>query len=86
MARGRQKAPLMTLTVDQERDACQAIKRFMADRFELDLGSFEAAEVLELFAREIAPHYYNRAIFDVQTQLKERFESIESDLWALEKS
>ncbi|MCU1717921.1 DUF2164 domain-containing protein [Pseudomonas sp. 5P_3.1_Bac2] len=86
MARGRSKAPLMTLTVDQERDACQAIKRFMADRFELDLGSFEAAEVLELFAREIAPHYYNRAIFDVQTQLKERFESIESDLWALEKS
>jgi uncharacterized protein (DUF2164 family) len=86
MARGRNKAPLMTLTNDQERDACNAIKRFMADRFELELGSFEAVEVLELFAREIAPHYYNRAIFDVQTQLKERFESIESDLWALEKS
>ena len=47
---------------------------------------FEAAEILELFTREIAPHYYNRAIFDVQTHLKERFESIESDLWALEKS
>jgi uncharacterized protein (DUF2164 family) len=39
----------------------------MEDRFELDLGSFEAAEILELFTREIAPHYYNRAIFDVQT-------------------
>ena len=46
----------------------------------------EVAEILELFTREIAPHYYNRAIFDVQTHLKERFESIESDLWALEKS
>ena len=54
--------------------------------FELDLGSFEAAEILELFTREIAPHYYNRAIFDVQAHLKERFESIESDLWALEKN
>jgi uncharacterized protein (DUF2164 family) len=61
-------------------------KRFMEDRFELDLGSFEAGEILELFTREIAPHYYNRAIFDVQTHLKERFESIESDLWALEKN
>ena len=49
------------------------------------LGSFEVAEILELFTTEIAPHYYNRAIFDVQTHLKERFESIESDLWALEK-
>lgn len=86
MSRGKSKAPLMTLSAEQEREACQALKRFMAERFELELGSFEAAEVLELFAREIAPYYYNRAIFDVQTHLKERFESIESDLWALEKS
>ena len=86
MSRAKTKPPIMTLNAEQEREACQAIKRFMAERFELELGSFEAAEVLELFAREVAPHYYNRAIFDVQTHLKERFESIESDLWALEKS
>ncbi len=86
MSRAKAQPPIMTLNVEQERQACQAIKQFMDERFELQLGSFEAAEVLELFAREIAPHYYNRAIFDVQTHLKERFESIESDLWALEKS
>ena len=55
-------------------------------RLECAEVEFEAAEILELFTREIAPHYYNRAIFDVQTHLKERFESIESDLWALEKN
>ena len=86
MSRGKAKPPIMTLSAEQEREACLVLKQFMAERFELELGSFEAAEVLELFAREIAPHYYNRAIFDVQTHLKERFESIESDLWALEKS
>ncbi|WP_339730194.1 DUF2164 domain-containing protein [uncultured Pseudomonas sp.] len=86
MSRGKAKPPVMTLSAEQEREACLVLKRFMAERFELELGSFEAAEVLELFAREIAPHYYNRAIFDVQAHLKERFESIESDLWALEKS
>ena len=86
MSRAKAKPPLMTLSAEQDAAACLALKRFMAERFELELGSFEAGEVLELFAREIAPHYYNRAIFDVQTHLKERFESIESDLWALEKS
>jgi uncharacterized protein (DUF2164 family) len=86
MSRGKAKPPIMTLSAEQEREACLVLKRFMAERFELELGSFEAAEVLELFAREIAPHYYNQAIFDVQAHLKERFESIESDLWALEKS
>ena len=86
MSRAKSKPPIMTLSAEQESAACLLIKRFMAERFELELGGFEAAEVLELFARELAPHYYNRAIFDVQTHLKERFESIESDLWALEKS
>ena len=80
------KPSILTLTDEQESEAASKIKRFMADRFELDIGSFEALEVLELFTREIAPHYYNRAVFDVQAHLKERFESIESDLWALEKN
>ena len=86
MAPRKPKPPILTLTPEQEAEANSKIKRFMEDRFELDLGSFEAAEILELFTREIAPHYYNRAIFDVQAHLKERFESIESDLWALEKN
>jgi len=86
MSRAKLKAPLLKLDSAQEQAAQQIIKRFLEDRFELELGSFEAQEVLDLFAREIAPLYYNKAIFDVQTHLKERFESIESDLWALEKS
>lgn len=80
------KPPILTLTPKQESEAGEKIKRFMRDRFDLDLGAFEALEVLELFTREMAPHYYNRAIFDVQAHLKERFESVESDLWALEKN
>lgn len=80
------KPLILTLTPEQESEAADKIKRFMRDRFDLDLGSFEALEVLELFTREMAPHYYNRAIFDVQAHLSERFESIESDLWALEKN
>ena len=51
----RKKPPILTLTPEQESEANSKIKRFMEDRFELDLGSFEAAEILELFTREIAP-------------------------------
>ncbi|WP_454911501.1 DUF2164 domain-containing protein [Stutzerimonas chloritidismutans] len=86
MSRAKLKPPILTLDPAQEQAAQQVIKRFLQERFELELGSFEAQEVLDLFAREIAPLYYNKAIFDVQSHLKERFESIESDLWALEMS
>ncbi|AAY39922.1 1-(5-phosphoribosyl)-5-((5-phosphoribosylamino)methylideneamino)imidazole-4-carboxamide isomerase [Pseudomonas syringae] len=86
MSKAKGKPPILTLSPEHEQQAIDKLKRLFAERFELELGSFEVAEVLELFTREIAPHYYNRAIFDVQQQLKERFESIESDVWALEKN
>jgi len=85
MTRARPTPPRMTLAPEQERQALETLKRFLEDRFELQLGSFEVAEVLEVFSRDIAPHYFNWAIADVQVHLKDRFESIESDLWALEK-
>ncbi|MBB3102587.1 DUF2164 domain-containing protein [Azomonas macrocytogenes] len=86
MGKVRRKPSILTLDTAQEQAAVLVLKRFLADRFELERGSFEVQELLELFSREIAPHYYNQAILDVQAHLKDRFESIESDLWALEKS
>ena len=86
MSRGKAKAPILRLQASEEQAALQLLKRFLDERFELQLGSFEVQEVLDLFSREIAPHYYNKAIADTQALLAERFASLESDLWALEKS
>lgn len=85
MSRGK-KVVLLELEGGQQQAALQVLKNFLEDRFELELGSFEVQEVLDLIGREIAPHYYNKAIADTQALLAERFTSLESDLWALEKS
>lgn len=86
MSRGKQKTPSLSLEPEQEAAAVAVLKGFLQDRFELQLGSFEAQEVLEVFTREVAPLFYNKAIADAQALLSDRFASIESDLWALEKS
>ena len=86
MSRAKGKPPSLTLEPAQEQAAVQTLKRFLEDRFELELGSFDAQEVLDLFSREIAPLYYDKAIADAQALLADRFASIESDMWALEKS
>ena len=85
MARGR-KVALLELEGAAQQEALQTLQRFLEDRFELELGSFEVQEVLDLISCDIAPHYYNKAISDVQAVLSDRFASLESDLWALEKS
>ncbi|MBD7975813.1 MULTISPECIES: DUF2164 domain-containing protein [Pseudomonas] len=86
MSRAKARVPSLSLEPAQEQVAVQVLQRFLEERFELELGSFEVQEVLELIGREIAPHYYDKAIADVQTVLADRFASIESDVWALEKS
>ena len=85
MSRGKKVAQL-ELDAAQQQAALQVLKNFLEERFELELGSFEVQEVLDLISREIAPHYYNKAIADAQALLADRFASLESDLWALEKA
>jgi uncharacterized protein (DUF2164 family) len=85
MSRGK-KAMSLELDAAQQQSALQVLRRFLEERFELELGSFEVQEVLDLIGREIAPHYYNKAIADAQALLADRFASLESDLWALEKA
>ncbi|WP_394237296.1 DUF2164 domain-containing protein [Pseudomonas anguilliseptica] len=87
MSRVRKDAPpLFQFSVEQRAGIARELKHFMAERFELEIGGFEAEELFDFFALKCGPLFYNQAVLDVQTVLKDRFESIESDLWALEKS
>lgn len=78
--------PVFQFSAQQRGVLGQSIKGLMAERFDLEMGSFEAEELLDFLIKECGPLIYNQAVMDVQGVLKERFESIESDLWALEKS
>lgn len=82
----RSKPPVLKLDPAVQQAACEALKRLLDDRFEVRLGSFEVQEIIDFFAQELGPHYYNHAIADAQTLLSDRFTGIESDLCALEKS
>jgi len=87
MSRVKKDAPaLFQFSVEQRAGIARELKQFMAERFELEMGGFEAEELLDFFAQKCGPLFYNQAVLDVQTVLKDRFDSIESDLWALEKS
>ena len=86
MSRAKKPAePLFQFSAQQRDVLGQAIKALMAERFELEMGSFEAEELLDFLIEKCGPLIYNQAVLDAQALLKERFESIESDLWALEK-
>ncbi|PZQ28051.1 MAG: DUF2164 domain-containing protein, partial [Ectopseudomonas oleovorans] len=51
----RSKVPSLALEPAQEQAALLMLQRFLDERFELQLGTFEVQEVLDQITRELAP-------------------------------
>jgi uncharacterized protein (DUF2164 family) len=57
---------------------------FDEERSEI-IGDLAAEQLLDFIAGEMAPHIYNRAIFDARQLINDRFAQIEEDLYTLER-
>ena len=53
----RNKVPSLALEPAQEQAALLMLQRFLDERFELQLGTFEVQEVLDQITRELAPSF-----------------------------
>ncbi|MDQ8738651.1 DUF2164 domain-containing protein [Paenibacillus sp. LHD-38] len=57
--------------------------------FELErsetIGSIAAEQLLDFMIQEIGPHLYNHAINDARKAVLERMQTLEDELYALEK-
>lgn len=49
------------------------------------LGLLDGKEVLDCLCSQLGKFYYNKALKDMAERIHHRFESIEADLWMLEK-
>ncbi len=60
-----------------EKDAITAkIQNYFSNELHQEIGSFEAAFLLNFFAEEIGPYFYNMALRDAQAILNRRMEDI----------
>ena len=81
----KQKEATAILDKEQETVALAALRKLFEERFDIELGLFEAKEVLDSLCTQIGTFYYNKALKDMQERIHQRFDSIEADLWILEK-
>lgn len=69
-----------------ERDAIvRKIQDYAARELDHELGQIDASFLLNFFAEEIGPYFYNKAIHDSQAVLMKRVEEIAGALEELEK-
>ncbi|GGB98191.1 hypothetical protein GCM10011352_25360 [Marinobacterium zhoushanense] len=61
------------------------IQRYFKQELEQDIGGFDAQFLLDFFAEEIGPYFYNRGLYDAQAVLDQRMENISEAIFELEQ-
>ena len=75
----------ITFTADQKDRMVSKIKSYFEDELQQEIGGFEAEFLIDFFAKEIGPYFYNRGLFDAQQVLTEKIEEVGYVLQELEK-
>ena len=74
------------LSTDETERIIGRIKSYFHNELDQELGSFEANFLLEFFAKEVGPHFYNRGLTDAYTVITEKSEEIGYLIQELEKT
>ena len=75
----------ITFTRDERDIICRKIQLYMREELEQDMGQFDAGFLLDFFAEEIGPYFYNRGLYDAQAILESRLENIAEAIYEIEK-
>ncbi len=75
----------ITFTQDQKDRMVAKIKTYFEDELQQEIGGFEAEFLIDFFAKEIGPYFYNRGLFDAQQVLTEKMEEVGYVMQELEK-
>ncbi|WP_406828768.1 DUF2164 domain-containing protein [Microbulbifer sp. ARAS458-1] len=63
-------------TKDQKERMAAKIKSYFMDELQQDIGGFEAEFLIDFFAKELGPFFYNRGIYDAQQVFLEKAEEV----------
>ncbi|WP_288367599.1 DUF2164 domain-containing protein [uncultured Alcanivorax sp.] len=75
----------ITFSQDQKARMVSKIKAYFEDEIQQEIGGFEAEFLIDFFATELGPHFYNRGLFDAQQVLTEKMDEVGYVMQELEK-
>jgi len=61
------------------------IQDYFRNELDQDIGAIPAVMLMSFFADRMGAYYYNRGVYDAQSALKERMDSLHDDLYGLEQ-
>jgi uncharacterized protein (DUF2164 family) len=77
--------PLIKFTQDEKNVIINKIQLYFNQELDQDIGQFDAEFLLDFFSEEVGAYYYNRALYDAQSILETKIDSITDAFYEIEK-
>jgi len=61
------------------------VQLYFCEELDYEIGQFDAQFLLDFISEEIGPYFYNRGLYDAQSILDDRMESISEAIYDIEK-
>ena len=71
---------------DQKDIIVSKIQRYFNQELEQDIGQFDAEFLLDFFSKEMGSFYYNKGLYDAQTIIASKVDTITDAIYELEQS
>ncbi|MFT5677379.1 MAG: hypothetical protein ACI808_003331 [Paraglaciecola sp.] len=71
---------------DQKDIIVSKIQRYFNQELEQNIGQFDAEFLLDFFSKEMGSFYYNKGLYDAQTIIASKVDTITDAIYELEQS
>ncbi|MEJ2044695.1 MAG: DUF2164 domain-containing protein [Reinekea sp.] len=75
----------LKLNKEQKAEVVTKIQFYFEQELDQKIGQFDAEFLLDFFAEEVGVYFYNQGLYDAQTVVDERVETIRDALYEIEK-
>ncbi|MBU2708998.1 DUF2164 domain-containing protein [Zooshikella marina] len=75
----------MKFTKEEKEIITKKIQLYFQEELDYSIGQFDAEFLLDFISEEIGAYFYNRALYDAQSILEKRLESISEAIYEIEK-
>ncbi len=75
----------MEFSKEEKAAMVKKVQFYFSEELDSDIGSFDAEFLIDFFAEEIGPFFYNRGLYDAEAAVTERVAEISDALLQLER-
>ena len=73
----------MKFTKEEKEIIAKKIQLYLSEELDQKIGQFDYQFLLDYFSEEIGPYFYNRGLYDAQTIVEARMESITEAIYGI---